>query len=165
MPDPGFAVELDLPFACQAGAPTPALRHGSLLLLRVVNLFDSHDAEGSRDQERVEARLDLMLHWLGMQLFGAEPMPPSQPLRLENDRITWPGAAPSEGDAVTLRLHIHPGLPAPLFLGGRVVERADGHTVAVLSFDDDKQADAWSQWLFRQHRRAVQEARKRNGPD
>lgn len=160
MIEAGFAVETALPLAVQAGTLTPAMSHGSLLLLRVANLMDAHEIEPDRSQERVEARLDLMLHWLGMQLFGDAAVPAEVAVRLEAEKITWSGQAP-EGDEVVLGLHIHPAIAAPLKLAGRVVERGEGRVTVALGFANSALSDAWTQWLFRRHRRAVHEARSR----
>lgn len=163
MPDTGYSVECTLPFACRPGTLTPALAKGSLLLLRVINLMDSHELEADRQQERVEARLDLMLHWLGLQLFGLDPAPASLELTLAAGRIEWlPGEAMSEG-LVVLELFLHPSLTAPLRLAGRLAPCAGGRMAADLVFEDEELADAWSQWLFRRHRRAVHQARGRTG--
>lgn len=160
MTEPGLNVTAVLPFACQAGLPTAAASYGSLLLLRLVNLLEAGDAEPERTQERVEAKLDLMLHWLGLQLYGNQPMPDTVALRLEADRIVWSGAAPAAGQAVSLHLHIHPAVAAPLVLAGRMVQYKGERAEAELAFDTEELAEAWTQWLFRRHRRAVHEARR-----
>ena len=165
MLEPGFTVDTTLPFAWQAGAPPAAIGHGSLLLLRVVNLLDGHEAEANRAQERVEARLDLMLHWLGMQLFGNQPVPASRHLRLAAGRIEWAEDDALAAQEIVLNLHIHPAMSAPLKLHGHVASHSAGWAVAELRFDDETLAEAWTQWLFRLHRRAVQEARHRAATD
>lgn len=163
MSEPGFSVETTLPLLWQPGILTPAQRHGSLLLLRVVNLLDGHDAEQERGQERVEARLDLMLHWLGMQLFGERAVPAPLPVRLEVGRIEWPAdAAPAAGEAI-LDLYIHPAMAAPLKLPARVAHFQSGRVAAEVILGSGELSDAWTQWLFRRHRRAVHEARTRTG--
>jgi hypothetical protein len=165
MTETGFHVEVSLPFAWQPGQPDAVAQHGGQLLLRMVNLLDGHEAESDRDQDRLEARLDLMLHWLGTKLFETEAIPPLTPLRLMHGHIAWPARLATGITGVTLKLHVHPGMAAPLVLSGRIVQHGPDETVAELCFADGKEADAWAQWLFRQHRRAVQEARKRNGPE
>lgn len=161
MTEAGFTVETNLPFAWQPGCPNPAQHHGSLLLLRVVNLLDSHEPEQDRAQERVEARLDLMLHWLGMQLFGHDAAPSSVPVRLEAERIEWLADTPPETNEITLNLFIHPAMAAPLKLAGKVEDYRAGRVSARLRFEDEQLSDAWTRWLFRRHRRAVHEARSR----
>lgn len=160
MAEPSLAVEITLPFAWKPGGLSSAMSHGSLLLLRVVNLTDIHEPEADRTQERIEARLDLMLHWLGMQLFGDDETAAKMAIRLEADKIGWLGARPDHDDIV-LSLHIHPAITAPLRLAGRVIDCREGRVTAQLTFADPDLADAWTSWLFRQHRRAVHEARSR----
>lgn len=163
MTEPGFAVDTTLPFAWRPGALTPAMAHGSLLLLRVVNLLDAHEPEPDAGHERVEARLDLMLHWLGMQLFGERAVPAPLPVRLEAGRIEWPAdAAPAAGEAI-LDLYIHPAMAAPLKLPARVAHFQSGRVAAEVILGSGELSDAWTQWLFRRHRRAVHEARTRAG--
>jgi hypothetical protein len=158
MSETGFAVDTTLPFAWRAGTLTPTMAHGSLLLLRVVNLLDAHEAEADPGHERIEARLDLMLHWLGMQLFGDCLAPAPTRLRLMTERIEW---SESVGDTseVIVNLHVHPAMAAPLQLAGKVITGAEGGTTVDLQFTHPDLADAWTRWLFRLHRRAVQEAR------
>lgn len=164
MSEPGFAVDTTLPFAWRSGTLTPAMAHGSLLLLRVVNLLDAHEVEPDAGHERVEARLDLMLHWLGMQLFGDGVAPAPTPLRLMTERIEWSGEGGDAADLV-VSLHVHPAIAAPLQLAAKVVESGGGRTAVELLFANPDLADAWTRWLFRRHRRAVQEARMHGGLD
>ncbi|NTV96874.1 MAG: hypothetical protein HGA75_15910 [Thiobacillus sp.] len=163
MIDSGFAVATALPFAWQAGQPSASTSHGSLLLLRVVNMLDAGEIESDRSHERVEARLDLMLYWLGQQLFGDQAAPATVPLRLEAGSIAWPADSLPASEEVILSLHIHPAMAAPLRLAGHVTGMAGGHVMAKLQFDSEELSDAWTQWLFRRHRRAVHEARQREG--
>jgi hypothetical protein len=163
MTEAGFFVDTDLPFACQPGELDAAAERGSLLLLRVVNLMDLHEAEPDRSQERTEVRLDLMLHWLGMQLFGAMQLPAAASLKLAPTLIEWAGESLPAGARVLLSLHVHPAIAAPLRLAGRVVVNSAGRVEAELVFRDEALADAWAQWLFKRHRRAVHEARSRGG--
>lgn len=164
MTEPGFAVDTTLPFAWRPGTLTPATGHGSLLLLRVVNMLDGHEIEQDAGHERIEARLDLMLHWLGMQLFGDGQAPEATPLRLMTERVEWSEEAVDTTDVV-LSLHVHPAIAAPLQLAAKVVESGEGRMAAELLFANPDLADAWTRWLFRRHRRAVQEARMHGGQD
>lgn len=165
MAEAGLIVETELPFAWSHGKLSPSQLHGSRLLLKVVNLLDQHDQEPDKANERVEAKLDLLLHWLGLQLFEDRPVPAPVPLRLMANRIEWAAPAVPEAGDIVLNLHIHPAMAAPLALAGRVASPAAGWVAAELRFDDEVLADAWTQWLFRRHRRAVHEARKLAGQD
>lgn len=155
MDDDGFQVELILPMHCRPGLPDPTTIQGSQLLLRVINLQMAHETEIDRAQEKLEARLDLMLHWLGLQLFGTRPRPELRTLRAGADRLGLGDHGWAAGVDLTVSLYLHPALPAPVELAGRV---APGGEVALL-FSDEALAEGWRQWLFRQHRRAVQAAR------
>ncbi|MFA5081281.1 MAG: PilZ domain-containing protein [Hydrogenophilaceae bacterium] len=144
---------------------TVAQRHGSRLLLKVVNLLDQHEQELDKTNERIEAKLDLMLHWLGLQLFEDKPAPAPLPLRLAANRIEWAAPAVPEAGDIVLNLHIHPAMAAPLSLPGRVASPEAGRVAADLHLDDEALLDAWTQWLFRRHRRAVHEARRLAGQE
>ena len=104
-----------------------------------------------------------MLHWLGMQLFGAAPMPSATTLRLSPVRVEWPGEPLPTGERVQLNLHVTATMAAPLRLAGRVAGQAGGRVAVDLEIADEALADAWAQWLFRRHRRAVHEVRSRGG--
>jgi len=164
MPESGFAVETTLPFAWRRGPLPPGASHGSLLMLRVANLLDTRDPEQDRVQERVEARLDLMLHWLGRQLFGQVAIPDPTSIRLEADRIEWTADKGLDAGDIVLDLYIHPALAAPLQLAARIAGWEAGRIAAELRFESEELSDAWTQWLFRCHRRAVHEARSRDEP-
>lgn len=157
MSETGFTVEAQLPFSWEAGQADVGQQRSARLMLRVANLIDSHEAEQDKAGERLEAKLDLMLHWLGQQLFGDAGRLPVTPLTLGGDHIEWDGAVAACCDAV-LSLVIHPDLPSPLHLPARI-EPAGARCRAQLLFQDEDSADAWNRWLFRLHRRAVQEAR------
>jgi hypothetical protein len=166
MTDSGLIVETTLPFSWQPGGLTPAQLHGSRLLLRVVNLLDAHDAEQDKTSERLEAKLDLMLHWLGYQLFGDGEGLQTTRLKLGHDSVKWESSSTIEaGDTGIIALGIHPAVPGPLRLLGRVVESAGGTVRAEPVFSDESLEEAWNQWLFRLHRRAIQEARLKSAQD
>lgn len=164
MNDSGFTVDTALPFAWH---PVPAdadLHRSNLLLLRVANLLDAHEHEPAEANRRLEAKLDLMLHWIGQQLFGAVAAPPAGSLTLGVNTAAWrAGGTPcAEGEGV-LQVVLHPDLPAPLRLAGRL--RLDGDRCHVdLLFPDEETAEDWNRWLFRLHRRAIQEARNNAAP-
>lgn len=164
MIDSGLFVDMTLPFSQRPGSLTPSLRHGSLLLLKVVNLLDSHDPELERGQERIEMRLDLMLHWLSLQLFGQTGNPLPTPLKLGMDTLAWATPEAPLSEPLIIDLHVHPALAAPVRLEGHVVSHSDGHATASLKFDTEEMSEAWTQWLFRCHRRVIHETRKRAEP-
>lgn len=165
MTESGLTVEIDLSFHWEAGSLTAAQQQASRLLLRVVNLMDVHEPEQDRASERIEAKIDLMLHWLGSQLFGTVDLYPKVHLRLGQDSIEWQDAGSAEaGSEVILSLG-HPAITSPLRLAARISANDGGRILARLIFPDEEQEDAWGQWLFRLHRRAIQEARQRADAD
>jgi hypothetical protein len=163
MSESGLMVATQLPFACSPGSLDAAQQHGSRLLIRVVNMLDQHEQEPDKPSERVEAKLDLMLHWLGMHLFASGLAPARTQVWLAGDRIEWLATVVPQMESVVLSLHIHPAMAAPLKLEARIVGHGNGRVTARLEFDDEAYADAWTQWLFRCHRRAVHESRSRTG--
>jgi hypothetical protein len=165
MTESGLIIETELPFHWETGSLSPSQQQANRLLLRVVNLLDVHEPEHDRTSERIEAKIDLMLHWLGSQLFGAADSHPKVRLRLSQNSIEWYDAGPVEsGHEVILSLG-HPAITSPLRLGARISANDGGRTLAELIFPDAEQEDAWGQWLFRLHRRAIQEARQRADAD
>ena len=155
MTETGFQVALHLPVQCRSGLPDPTAIQGSLLLLRVINLQMAHETDADPGQEKLEARLDLMLHWLGLQLFGARPRPEARTLHASADWLGLADHGLAPGAELTVSLYLHPALPAPVELAGRVMP---GGEIALL-FADETMAEAWRQWLFRQLRREVHAAR------
>jgi hypothetical protein len=166
MNDGGFGVETTVPFSWASGPVSAGTNRAGLLLLKVANLLDGHEPEPDKGHERLEAKVDLMLHWLGQHLFGDyDELPPTR-LRLGADSVEWhePGAS-NVPENVILSLVIHSDLPSPLQLPARVSRIDGGAWRALLQFSDEDAADAWNRWLFRLHRRAIQEARMRSDPD
>ncbi len=160
MTEIGLIVETDLPFAWEISASSPVNEQGNRLLLRVVNLLDHHDPEQSKNNERLEAKLDLMLHWLGSQLYGESGQQRMTHLRLGRDLIEWNDKdVTADTGKIVMKIGIHPEICGPLRLTGQIIENVNGCIQVQPNFPDEALEDAWSQWLFRLHRRAVQEAR------
>lgn len=161
MNETGFTVEAALPFSWGAGRAGASTHRSNMLLLRVANLLDTHESEQEEAGKRMEAKLDLMLHWLGQQLFGDVSTLPVVTLKLGGDSAEWEDNQEShaEGDGL-LSLVIHPNLPSPLVLQG-ALRREAGRCRVELTFPDEETEEAWNRWLFRLHRRAIQEARQK----
>lgn len=164
MTEASLIVECELPFAWEAGTANPALRQGSLLLLKVVNQLEGtpRETEQDRHQERLETKLDLLLHWLGTLLFAAAaPLGPT-PLRLDALGVEWPveeGSAMVAGECI-LALELYPALAAPVRLAANAAQVRPGWWRAEFELMDEDLADQWTQWLFRRHRRAIQTERR-----
>jgi hypothetical protein len=143
---------------------TESLWHGSLLTLRVANLMEAvpgRESESERGSERLEAKLDLSLYLLAQALSGGRRPPPPSALTLMADGVRFRAATPPPMEAnLLLHLYSAAGLPVPVQLPARVVE-VDANQVQVrwLSIPEPAR-EAWEQWLFRQHRRAVQALRE-----
>lgn len=165
MTEASLIIETELPFSWTAGELSPNLHQSNRLLMRVANLLDTHDPEQSTSSERLEAKLDLMLHWLGSRLFSEAGDQPATRLWLGYDWIEWEKNSTTDlPETGILNLTINPTLPGPLRLAARILQVADGHVRAQPIFPDEEQLEAWNQCLFRLHRRAVQEARLKSDP-
>ncbi len=164
-----LGVELSLPFRWERGAPEgralDALLHGSRLLLNAVGIMEAQpprEAEAEKWAERLDAKMDLILHLLAMSLTRDRPPPAPTALRLTAEGASWPeaGTPPAPGEALVLALHIA-ALPLPLRLPARVTGVEGGRVEVRFTNLGEDIGDAWQQWLFRQHRRAVHAARER----
>jgi hypothetical protein len=162
---PRLAIEIRLAFAWQP--LTEALdghtEQGNRLLLRTLNASESSLLEVHPDRlhERLETKLDLALHWLGSVLYSGTERPAPVNLRLDPEAIAWESAsALAIGSPVCLKLYPNAGLMAPLLLAGEIVEHDGGWPRARLLDESEEWQDAWTQWLFRLHRRTIQAAKK-----
>lgn len=168
VPESGLQVALTLPCAWErrslAGLELEALWSEALMLLRVVNLIDGHaprEGEGEAATARLEAKLDLALHLLALSLHGRQA-PHQVRIVLAADGCTLDtGQALQPGDEIVLGLHLTPALALPLKLAATVYTSSPGETGAHWIAMPETVREAWEQWLFRQHRRMVQEQRGR----
>jgi len=172
MSETGLVVEMALPFGWQrvdaAARTAPELTHGNLVLLRVVHLMEAsglpREGEPERHHDRLEAKLDLALHWLALSLFGEQSRPDAVTLQLDPNGVEWAANESfRNGEVLRVTLYPHSGLPAPLQLDARVSHAAQGRVRAEVSWGSAALEEAWSQWLFRQHRRSVQASREVRG--
>ena len=165
MTEASLVIETELPFSWTAGELSATLHQSNRLLMRVANLLDSHDPEQSAASERLEAKLDLMLNWLGHRLFGEAGDQPVTRLWLASDWVEWEQSSTTGlSETGVLNLAISPTLPGPLRMAARLLQVAQGRVRAQPIFPDKEQEEAWNQWLFRLHRRAIQEARLKSDP-
>lgn len=138
-----------------------ALCHGSQLLMHAINLMDSgmpRDADNeSPHLQRLDAKIDLMLHLLAHTLQGSRPLPQSANVEFGPEQISWqePGTPPSVGDTIVINLYLNPGLPLPVRLPAHVVGHGDGRVTAQLAELGEELEESWQQWVFRQHRRDI----------
>jgi Atypical PilZ domain, cyclic di-GMP receptor len=172
MADEMLRVAASLPLGWErrdfTAAEPDALWHGSLLTLRVANLMESapgREGESERGPERMEAKLDLALYLLAKALQAQHPPPEPAALTLMAEGIRFHASAPPPVDAELL-LHLYPsaGLPLPVQLPVRVAAVDAGQVSVHWLSMPEAAREAWEQWLFRQHRRAVQAIREAQEP-
>lgn len=138
-----------------------SLRQSAQLLMHALNLMDTgllHEAEAEYAHlQKLDAKLDLILHLLAQSLQGNRPLPQAMPVELGPEIIAWQelDAPPAVGDTVVLGLYLNPGLPLPLRLPAHITAAADGRVSAQLADLGDDLDESWQQWVFRQHRRDI----------
>lgn len=169
-PDP-LQVRLHLPCAWRpqvldAAALDDCWREARLLLI----LAQHGEAAGNRDGERndhlertlgrLEAKLDLTLHLLTSTLGIRLPVSAPVSVTLRHDGLVLPpGLATVAAEPGCCLLGIPQDqdrpLPQPLALPAQVTRLDDqGAEIRWLAMPVDLE-ELWSQWLFRQHRRAI----------
>jgi len=143
------------------------------LLLQLVHAQDlpgARDPDGGasalRGLERLERKLDLVLHLLTRLPAATAPELGVRSLRLRADGLDWSGPEPSgerprEGPGLVV-LGLGPSCPLPLRLPARLLAPDRDSLAARWADMPDDIAESWSQWLFRQHRRALHA--RREGP-
>lgn len=164
-------VDLELPLAWLEAAATPldreALWWEAGLILAVIQSAEgapSRDGDLeptlSRGLDRLEAKLDLLL----LLLARASPQPgtsarPSK-LILRPSELICQGDIPlqpnQEGICV---LYLGTALPLPVRFPARAVRIENGTWLIQWPEMPAPLAEQWTQWLFRQHRRAIHTAR------
>lgn len=108
--------------------------------------------------QRVDQKLDLLLGLVGQWLTRELTVPAPQPVRLGVRGVLWQAAlAPGPG---SVSVYLRPGLPAALQLPARLHTLADGQVLAEFHGLDPQLTDALERYIFRQHRRAVAQARR-----
>lgn len=163
-----LTVELDLPFRWERrdlhGHALATLLQGNRLLLQAAAFMEPRplrEVDEDKATERLDAKLDLILHLLAMSLNQGQPTAQPTRLRLTPEGIAWETAEalPAPGDSLLLALTVG-ALPIPLQLPVQVASASYGWVHTRFIQLDDALADLWQQWLFRQHRRAVHAARE-----
>lgn len=160
-------IGLDLPFAWQPARPdaaeTETLWQEAQLLLRVIQGLDSppprdadREAALNRGLERLEAKLDLVLHLMARDPRAAPPGLATRRLTLSAQGLRCSGQATWQtGETGLCVLRPSPTLPLPIRFPARL-DATDAQGCSIRWPDmPDTVAEPWSQWLFRQHRRAV----------
>ncbi|MCS6786909.1 MAG: PilZ domain-containing protein [Thiobacillaceae bacterium] len=161
----GLCMDLVLPWSWRplAAGQSDRLWAHTGRLLRVVNLSEGQTVrELATDaaHARLEAKLDLLLTLLAETL-QPTVAPTSATLSLSTDGCSLPLQGNWQaGDGGVLQLYLAPALALPAQLPSRIRGLDQGR--AQLHWPDmpAEVREQWEQWLFRQHRRSVQEHRR-----
>lgn len=168
MPDDGLQVELNLPWTCarrDLSAQARAVHwQQALLLLRVLNLMQPiapREASADVSAARLEAKLDLALHLLARVMGSDSQEPAPANIILSAGGCRGPATeALQAGEPCLVRLYPEPSLVLPLDFPAVVTATAGDVTELRWLDMPEVVGEAWEQWLFRQHRRAVQIQRR-----
>ena len=175
---PGIEYHASLPLAWQdTGALTPLQiadwMRDNVIALQAIDAVESHttqthDRESERaastdhNTARLEAKVDLLLQWIGKLLLAQQPLPPKAEFILGPEVIAWKcPIALTAGSQGVLSLYLAPQVPTPLMLPVEVITCLDGQARAKLLHLTEDARDWLDRTLFRYHRRALQ-ARSQN---
>jgi hypothetical protein len=175
---PGIEHHAYLPLAWQdAGVLTPQQiadwMRDNVIALQAIDAVESHTSQAhDRESERaassdhntvrLEAKVDLLLQWMGKLLLAQQPLPPATEFILGPEVVAWKCATTLKpGSLGVLSLYLAPNVPTPLMLPVEVISCADGETRAKLLHLTEDAQDWLDRTLFRYHRRALQ-ARSQN---
>lgn len=152
------------------------LEQTNLAVLRCVAAIETGVSSSLREEqpelyhelERLGARLDLLLELVGrMSEQSLEQLEPrSLIMALERMRFHPVPAEVEPGRAGTLRIFLHPAVPQPLALPGRLSAlKPDSAGLIWAEFEplpmSERLRDALEQHVFRHHRRMIAEQRAR----
>ena len=112
---------------------------------------------------RLEAKMDMVLQWVGKLLLAQHPLPPATDIILGSQSIAWKCPVTlTVGQFGVLTLYLAPNLPMPLLWPVQIVAYANGQARAALLHLSAEAQDALDRTLFRHHRRALQARNVRN---
>lgn len=119
-----------------------------------------------QELRRLDAKIQVLMNMTARLLRRDEPAIPARPVRVALKAIEFraePGEA-DDGQTGTLRLQIHPAVPTPLSLQGRLVDAFESDDGRWVRFEADRLSeslrDALSRHVFRHHRRQVAASRR-----
>lgn len=171
----GIEYHAHLPLAWQDGqatAPQTAdWMRENVTALHAVAALESQPHERELDHTanvdftaaRLEAKMDLVLQWVGKLLLAQHPLPPATDIILGSQNISW--KCPVELKAAqfgVITLYLAPNLPMPLILPVQIIACSTGQARAQLLHLSTEAQDALDRALFRHHRRALQARSGRN---
>jgi len=171
----GVHFQADLPVAWEplAGLPSEAERlsgsQANEALLGTLLILDEAVTEPEEDTQqehwrRVEAKLDLMLSLLGEMLAGQRGLPEARPVCLGGEVLCIDGIGdqplPAVGAWLQVQLYLMPSIPRPLVVSAEVLPtEAPERLLLRLTGLPEATRDLLERFVFRQHRRAIAQAR------
>lgn len=165
----GLEYRAVLPLAWQDGQPAPQqiaewMRENITALHAIAALEGpGHERELDRTANvdhttaRLEAKMDLLMQWVGKLLLAQHPLPPATEVVLGSKSVSWKcPIALKPGQFGVLSLYLAPRLPMPLMFPVQIQSCAGGQAQAQLLHLSDDAQDGLDRTLFRYHRRALQ---------
>ncbi len=136
---------------------------GNLLVLDEAVTEPEEDAQ-QEHWRRVEAKLDLMLSLLGEMLAGQRGLPVARPVCLGGEVLCIDGISdqplPAAGEWLRVQLYLVPSIPRPLMVDAEVLPtEAPNRLLLRLTGLPETTRDLLERFVFRQHRRAIAQAR------
>lgn len=174
----GIEYHAYLPLAWQdSTAPSPQQiadwMRDNVIALQAIDALESHTNQAhDRDADRpsgvdhssarLEAKMDLLLQWVGKLLLAQQPLPPATEFILGPEVVAWKcPVALKPGSQGVLSLYLAPKVPTPLMLPVEIITCIDGQARAKLLHLTADVQDWLDRTLFRYHRRVLQ-ARAQN---
>ena len=169
--DEAIRVDSCLPLAWTAMDSLPAqgnllaLNDSNLILLNAISFMetelpkDNDDYSGlAQEVSRLDAKVDLLISIVSRLAEGQQQLPLRFPISLSARTLRWSGKelAPAVGDLGVFELYLHPAVAVPMQLPAEIVDSGE----ALLRGLGVSVQNALEKYLFRQHRRAVAEARQ-----
>lgn len=175
---PGIEHHAYLPLAWQDTNALPPQQiadwmRDNVIALQAIDAVESHTsqahdreseraASGDHNTLRLEAKVDLLLQWIGKLLLAQQPLPPATEFILGPEVVAWKcPIVLKAGSQGVLSLYLAPKVPTPLMLPVEVISCIDGQARAKLLHLTADAQDWLDRTLFRYHRRALQ-ARSQN---
>lgn len=122
--------------------------------------------EIQQELRRLDVKLHVLMEMVARLLREEESLGPSRPVRIALKSLEFCAAADeaAPGQAGTVSIQLHSGVPTPLVMSGRVVEQLEREGERWVRFEPDELPeqlrDALSRHVFRHHRRQVAARRR-----
>lgn len=167
--EPGIEYHAQLPLSWQDGPATPQQAadwmHENAIALHAITALEAPAHERDLDHStgvdftaaRLEAKMDLLLQWVGKLLLAQHPLPATSTVVLASQSIAWNcPTALTAGHFGVITLYLAPHLPMPLMLPVQILDYSAGQARAQLLHLNEEAQDGLDRALFRYHRRALQ---------